>query len=87
MSPSEIRRRTAEKMARPPSTKPEQPRLDGVEPEQCPKHIPATCRARLEAIRARCAAKVAQQAQPEHTVDETRLDRNPQPLPRRRSPL
>ena len=77
MSPSEIRRRTAEKMARPPSTK----------PEQCPKHIPATCRARLEAIRARCAAKVAQQAQPEHTVDETRLDRNPQPLPRRRSPL
>lgn len=60
MSPYEIRRQTAAKMAQGPARQqPEQPRLDGVEPEQCPKHIPATCRARLEAIRARCADQVA----------------------------
>lgn len=68
----DIRRRTAEKMAKPVIA---QPALEGVEPEQLPKHIPPTARAKLAAIRERCAARIEAAEPSESTVDESTLDR------------
>ena len=80
MSPSEIRRRTAEKMAQPAKPRNE---LDLPPGGQPPEHIAK----RLAQIRNRCAAKVEARQPAEAMVDETRLDATSLPLPKRQSPL
>jgi hypothetical protein len=57
----DIRRRTAEAMAKPVIAAKRSPQatIDGVDPvQQLPKHIPPTCRQRLAEIRQRCADAV-----------------------------
>jgi len=78
MSLRDIRRRTAEKMAKPVRTEPHAD-LELPPGGQAPAHIAE----RLQAIRARCAASVAKREPEASTVDESRLDQQQIPLRRR----
>lgn len=63
----DIRRRTAEAMAKPVIAAQRSPQgtIDGVDPvRQLPKHIPPSAKARLAEIRQRCADSVDARGEP-----------------------